>query len=238
MPGARLISGWGDYTEGNRALCVLPPVEPLAPLCHPPPLPPSPPASRRGAQQRKLNEIGVRLWTDPAEYKSLQPRQQGACQAWPSRSLLISAGFADCGGRCDFRALSEAHFLIGALYSKGEPNPAQERSQSAPAHVASSRHSPRFCRLHVAVTAGSLRETSKNLECGSGPVAVTRQLSESQRFRRVTRPPVRGIWLMPELCAYPPCKCMVAEDDTFCGDVCAMLGRGSVSRVRASTAIR
>jgi hypothetical protein len=42
---------------------------------------------------------------------------------------------------------------------------------------------------------------------------------------------------MPDLCAYPPCKCLVAEDDIFCGDVCAMLAGGSVNHVRASTAV-
>lgn len=37
---------------------------------------------------------------------------------------------------------------------------------------------------------------------------------------------------MRELCAYGPCRCVVAEDDMFCDDVCAMLGAGLVNTVR------
>ena len=42
---------------------------------------------------------------------------------------------------------------------------------------------------------------------------------------------------MPELCAYPPCKCVAPDNEMFCGEVCAMLGAGLVTRVRAETAV-
>lgn len=42
---------------------------------------------------------------------------------------------------------------------------------------------------------------------------------------------------MPELCAYGPCKCSVAEDEIFCGDACAMLGASLIRNVAASTAV-
>jgi hypothetical protein len=42
---------------------------------------------------------------------------------------------------------------------------------------------------------------------------------------------------MADLCAYPPCKCLAPDDETFCSEVCAMLGAGLVNRVDASTAI-
>jgi hypothetical protein len=42
---------------------------------------------------------------------------------------------------------------------------------------------------------------------------------------------------MPNLCAYPPCICMVPDNETFCGEVFAMLGAGLVNRVRAETAV-
>lgn len=40
---------------------------------------------------------------------------------------------------------------------------------------------------------------------------------------------------MPELCAHKPCKCLVAEGEMFCGDVCAMLGAQTINQVRVST---
>jgi len=42
---------------------------------------------------------------------------------------------------------------------------------------------------------------------------------------------------MPELCAYAPCKCFAPDDETFCSEVCAMLGAGLVNRVNTSTAV-
>lgn len=42
---------------------------------------------------------------------------------------------------------------------------------------------------------------------------------------------------MPELCAYPPCKCLAPDDEGYCGEICAMLGAGLVNRVGASTAV-
>jgi hypothetical protein len=42
---------------------------------------------------------------------------------------------------------------------------------------------------------------------------------------------------VPELCAYGPCKCSVDADETFCGDVCAMLGASLVRNVAVSTAV-
>jgi hypothetical protein len=42
---------------------------------------------------------------------------------------------------------------------------------------------------------------------------------------------------MSELCAYRPCKCLIADDELFCSDVCAMLGAELVSRVNVSTAV-
>ena len=42
---------------------------------------------------------------------------------------------------------------------------------------------------------------------------------------------------MPDLCAYPPCKCMAEDDDIFCGEVCAMLGGGLVTRVHVETTL-
>ena len=42
---------------------------------------------------------------------------------------------------------------------------------------------------------------------------------------------------MSELCAYPPCKCLAPDRESFCSEVCAMLGAGLVGQVRASTAV-
>jgi hypothetical protein len=42
---------------------------------------------------------------------------------------------------------------------------------------------------------------------------------------------------MPDLCAYPPCKCMAPDNEMFYGEVCGMLGAGLVTRVRAETAV-
>ena len=42
---------------------------------------------------------------------------------------------------------------------------------------------------------------------------------------------------MPDLCAYPPCKCLVPDDERFCGETCAMLGAGLVNQVGAITAV-
>jgi hypothetical protein len=43
---------------------------------------------------------------------------------------------------------------------------------------------------------------------------------------------------MSRLCAYTPCKCVVADDEQFCGDVCAMFGARLVNEVRISTGLR
>ena len=40
---------------------------------------------------------------------------------------------------------------------------------------------------------------------------------------------------MPELCAYPPCKCLAPDHEIFCGETCAMLGAGLVNQVRVTT---
>jgi len=42
---------------------------------------------------------------------------------------------------------------------------------------------------------------------------------------------------MSELCAYPPCKCLVAAEDTFCDEVCAMLAGSLVNNVRVSSSL-
>ena len=42
---------------------------------------------------------------------------------------------------------------------------------------------------------------------------------------------------MSDLCAYSPCKCLVADDEMFCCDICAMLGAQLVSRVEVSSAV-
>jgi hypothetical protein len=43
---------------------------------------------------------------------------------------------------------------------------------------------------------------------------------------------------MSKLCVYGPCKCLVPDDEQFCGDVCAMLGAGLVNRVSVSSTLR
>lgn len=40
---------------------------------------------------------------------------------------------------------------------------------------------------------------------------------------------------MLELCAYQPCKCLVAAGEVFCCDVCAMLGAKLVNQVDVSS---
>ena len=42
---------------------------------------------------------------------------------------------------------------------------------------------------------------------------------------------------MPNLCAYPPCKCLIEGDEMFCSDVCALLGARVVNKIRATTAV-
>lgn len=42
---------------------------------------------------------------------------------------------------------------------------------------------------------------------------------------------------MSDLCAYSPCKCLVAADDIYCSDICAMLGAQLVSRVKVSSVV-
>ena len=42
---------------------------------------------------------------------------------------------------------------------------------------------------------------------------------------------------MTNLCAYDPCKCLIAADEIFCGDICAMLGAGLVNQVGTATAV-
>ena len=42
---------------------------------------------------------------------------------------------------------------------------------------------------------------------------------------------------MTNLCAYKPCKCLIAADEIFCGDICSMLGAQLVSRVSVSSAV-
>jgi hypothetical protein len=36
------------------------------------------------------------------------------------------------------------------------------------------------------------------------------------------------------LCRYPPCTCLVAGAEIFCGDICAMLGATLVNQVQVS----
>jgi hypothetical protein len=43
--------------------------------------------------------------------------------------------------------------------------------------------------------------------------------------------------LMPDLCPYPPCKCLVPTGELFCGEICAMLGAGLVNQVATSSAV-
>jgi hypothetical protein len=33
---------------------------------------------------------------------------------------------------------------------------------------------------------------------------------------------------MPDLCTYVPCQCLIAADEIFCSDICAMSSRGTV----------
>ena len=40
---------------------------------------------------------------------------------------------------------------------------------------------------------------------------------------------------MAELCAYGPCKCLVADGDIFCGEICAALGARLVNKVDVSS---
>jgi hypothetical protein len=39
------------------------------------------------------------------------------------------------------------------------------------------------------------------------------------------------------LCAHKPCKCVVAQDEIFCGDICAMLGAKLVNQVSVESAV-
>ena len=43
---------------------------------------------------------------------------------------------------------------------------------------------------------------------------------------------------MNQLCAYPPCKCLVPVDDLYCDDVCAMLAGNVVRTVNVSTDVQ
>ena len=40
---------------------------------------------------------------------------------------------------------------------------------------------------------------------------------------------------MAELCVYGPCKCLVADGDIFCGEICAVLGARLVNKVDVSS---
>ena len=42
---------------------------------------------------------------------------------------------------------------------------------------------------------------------------------------------------MPELCAYGPCKCSVADGEMFCGEICLMLGAHLVRHVDVVSAV-
>jgi hypothetical protein len=39
------------------------------------------------------------------------------------------------------------------------------------------------------------------------------------------------------LCAYSPCKCTARAGETFCSDICAMLGAKLVNQVHVSSAV-
>ena len=43
---------------------------------------------------------------------------------------------------------------------------------------------------------------------------------------------------MNQLCTYPPCKCLVPDDDLYCDDVCAMLAGNVVRTVKVSTNVQ
>jgi hypothetical protein len=40
---------------------------------------------------------------------------------------------------------------------------------------------------------------------------------------------------MSNLCAYKPCKCVAADDEIFCSDICSMLGAQLVGKVKVSS---